>query len=486
MSAKGFYANILKAPWLLVILSCFILGGCASWYTRNLEFSRAFESGNFDKALGIYTKKKHETGKNRLLYWANIGTVLSIKGDYVESNKWLEKAYLYNEDYHKKLGQNLLSQITNPEAVDYQPEDHEVMMVNYYLALNYLKLGMPDEALIECKRMENELNRLSDKYSSDFKYKKDPFVNLLIGMIYDANMDYNNAFIAYRNAYEIYKNDFSKLFGLTAPLQLKKDLIRTAALTGFDDYVAQYEKEFNMKYQTPMANSGTVVVLWHNGLGPVKKEKSFNFTSVKGQGGRFDFVSDEMAFGIPYTAANPSEATNLGALKMVRVAFPKYVERPTIFNTASILVNGSTFPLEPAYDLNAVAEKVLNQRMLKEIGKAVVRQAIKQAIAEGARLAAEAAANKKDKKGAGDAAFLITNLLTQMSEKADTRNWQTLPHSIGYARITVPAGKQSLKLSAVAKPNFQSQEQNYDVEVQSGGTVYITHHSLDYIHQPNL
>ncbi len=472
--------------WVLCGFLALSIAGCASWYTRNLEFSRAFESGNLDKALTFYGNKKLEKGKNRMIYWVNLGTVQSIKGNYQESNNWLEKAYIYNEDYSKKVGQVVLSNITNPEALDYQAEDHEVMMVNYYKALNYLKMGMPDEAMVECKRMENQLNRLADKYSADFKYQKDAFVNLLMGMIYDANKDYNNAFIAYRNAYEIYKGDFTKFFGLGSPLQLKKDLIRTAALTGFEDYVAKYTQEFNLKYEKPNSGQGTVVFLWHNGLGPVKKEKSFNFTTVKGEGGRFDFVSDEMAFAVPYTAANPSEASNLGSLSMVRVAFPKYVERQTVFNSASVELNGLTFPIEEAYDINAIAEKVLRQRMLKEISKAIVRQGVKQALIAASRAAAEAATKGDKKESAGDAAALITTLLTQVSEKADTRNWQTLPHSIGIARINVHPGKHSFKFKAMAKNGFQNQEQNYEVEVQPGGTVYITHHSLDYIHQPNL
>ncbi len=40
---------------------------------------------------------------------------------------------------------------------------------------------------------------------ASLRYQHDAFANNLIGLIYDASGDYNNAFIAYRNAYDIYE-----------------------------------------------------------------------------------------------------------------------------------------------------------------------------------------------------------------------------------------------------------------------------------------
>ena len=54
-----------------------------------------------------------------------------------------------------------------------------------------------------------------------------------MGLIFDANRDYNNAFIAYRNAVDIYQEDYLPLFGLDAPKQLQQDLLRTAYLRCF-------------------------------------------------------------------------------------------------------------------------------------------------------------------------------------------------------------------------------------------------------------
>src|SRR5690606_26879271 len=100
--------------------------------------------------------------------------------------------------------------------------------------------------LVECKRMNIRLNQLSDKYKSDNKYKRDAFIHLLMGIIYDANKDYNNAFIAYRNALEVYQTDYQKMFNLGPPEQLKQDLLRTAYLSGFNEELARFEKDLGM------------------------------------------------------------------------------------------------------------------------------------------------------------------------------------------------------------------------------------------------
>ena len=107
--------------------------------------------------------------------------------------------------------------------VAYKGEDHEHLILLYYKAINYLKMQMLDEALVECRRLNIRLQQLSDRYESENKYKRDAFINMLMGIIYDSNKDYNNAFIAYRNAWEVYQDDYQRLFKVNAPDQLKYD-----------------------------------------------------------------------------------------------------------------------------------------------------------------------------------------------------------------------------------------------------------------------
>ena len=72
-----------------------------------------------------------------------------------------------------------------------------------------MKMGRFEEALVEVRRMEILLNQLDDKYKSEEKFNKDAFVHLLMGLVYDAQGDINNAFIAADTVilYENYYND---------------------------------------------------------------------------------------------------------------------------------------------------------------------------------------------------------------------------------------------------------------------------------------
>lgn len=456
----------LRVPVMLVALVG-LLSSCASYYTRNAKFYNAFEQGKLADAVKQLDKGKAETGRNRMLYWLNKGTTLSLMEQYEESNKAFEQAYLYSEDYLNNPSREALALVSNPEMVEYKPEDHEVLLIHYYKAFNFLKMGQNDKALVECKRMQNKLNRLSDKYKSKNKYKEDAFVHTLMGMIYDANGEYNNAFIAYRNALNVYEGEFKQLFNVGPPQQLKEDILRTAALTGFDDQVAFFEKKFNLKYQPRPKGSADVVFFWNNGLGPVKAEWNVNFSIIRGQGGYVTFTNEELGVNFPFPISSESESKGLGQLELVRVAFPKYVERPLVHSAASVQFNGRNIPLEQAYDVNAIAFKVLQERFLADMGKSLMRLALKKS--------AEYALRKEN-----DAAGALLSIANAVTEKADTRNWGTLPHSIHYTRVTVPAGSQTLTLKTDAGRLGREEQNIYNINAEAGNTYFYTFSSLGY------
>src|SRR5690606_16822618 len=150
------------------------------------------------------------------------------------------------EDYRINYFHEAAGYLTNPNMSVYRGEDHEHLMLLYFKAINFLKMRKPEEALVECRRLNIRLNQLSDKYQSEQKYQRDAFIHNLMGIIYQTTGDYNNAFIAYRNALEIYEPDYSRLFSLSAPQQLKVDLLNTAWWTGFMDEFEYYKNKFDM------------------------------------------------------------------------------------------------------------------------------------------------------------------------------------------------------------------------------------------------
>jgi uncharacterized protein len=149
--------------------------------------------------------------------------------------------------------------------------------------------------LVEVRRINLKLNELNDKYKDNKnRYSSDAFALLIMGLIYDAGREYNDAFIAYRNALNVFETSYSKNFGINAPEQLKQDILRTAYLNGFHEELAFYEKQFDKKYEHKPLSGGEVVFIWQNGLGPVKSEWSINFAKVDGEAGFIILQNDEL------------------------------------------------------------------------------------------------------------------------------------------------------------------------------------------------
>lgn len=453
---------------LLLIGIFFIAASCATFYQINYEFNRNFETGELEEAAKVLDKnKKAAEGKARFLYFVNQGVINSLLGNYEESNAFFEQAYIFGEDYRQNHFATAASFLTNPNMVDYRGEDHEHLLLLYYKAINFLKLKDYEAALVECRRLNIRLGQLSDKYTSPNKYKQDAFVHNLMGIIYEAAGDVNNAFIAYRNAYEIYQSDYQKLFGLGAPEQLKEDLMRAAYLNNFQDELRRYEEAFGKKYQPVKRNGGELVFFWNNGLGPVKAEWSINFSVIHGQGGLVTFANSEYGFNFPfYLGENENDKKDgLASLEFFRVAFPKYEERPVLFQSAEIENGGNTYKLEKAEDINAIAFKCLEERMLAEFGKSLLRVALKKAA-------------EYQLRGENQDLGAALGILNALTEKADTRNWQTIPHSIYYTRVPLAEGAQNVKLHLGAGSGAR-QQQEFSFDVKRGETIFHTFHSLE-------
>ena len=448
-----------------------IVGACATYYQKHFDFNTEFEHGNLDKALEALKKRERDgEGKTRFLYDVNKGLLLSILGEYEESNNHFEKAFLFGEDYRINYLAEASSYFTNPNITAYRGEDHEHLMVLYFKAINFLKMNKPQEALVECRRLNIRLNQLNDKYSADHRLQRDAFVHTLMGIIYQSTRDYNNAFIAYRNALEVYENDYAKMFGISAPEQLKIDLLNTASWTGFREEFEKYKEHFNMKDFQTSRPEAELVFFWHNGLGPVKDEWSVNFVINAGSANTVVFSNGEMNFSFPYTVNDQNDRTELSKLEVFRVAFPRYRERELYFHSAKIRSDSDEYSLELAEDVSKIAFLSLQQRMVQEFGKGLLRAALKKA--------AEHSIRKED-----ETLGAVIGLMNAITEKADTRNWQTLPHSIYYSRVPLNDGVNPLKFTLESN-NQRNIDYNFTYTVKKGETLFHTFSSLETMTGP--
>jgi hypothetical protein len=454
---------------LCVLAAILVWSSCATYYQANLEFNQEFEKGELRRALATLRKQSSEaTGKKRFLYYVNNGLLLSLLGQYEESNDYFEKAYLYGEDYRVNYMEEAGSYLSNPNFTSYRGEDHEHLMLLYYKAINFMKMKKSEEALVECRRLIIRLEQLADRYHSEDTYHRDAFVHALIGIIYDSDHDYNNAFIAFRNALEIYEDEFTKQFGLGAPDQLKKDLLRSAKLSGMTDEYEQYKTQFGMQdFQIDEnPDRSELVFFWHNGLSPVKVEWGINLV-ISRRNNVIIFSNDEMGISFPFDASGYSERdrNNLLDMSVYRVVFPKYVERPLYYVGSTLTVDGEDHALQLMEDVNQIAFKCLQERMNLELSKALLRLAVKKA---------EEHMMRKQDKTMGS----ILSIVNAMTEHADTRNWQTLPHSIYYSRVPLKEGMNEVTFT-ITDTQGKAYPRSFTYEIKKGQTLFHTFSSLE-------
>ena len=453
--------------WIFYLTVAVILTGCATYYKKNLKLYQAIETGQFEAADKLLDKDtKSPTNRNSLLYYLNRGYVSWMLNDNRQSVDFFNTAERIIDDHSFNIGAEALSLVTNPMMKPYHAEDFEIVMVNCFKAISFMQVENYEAAMVECRRINLKLNQLNDKYPNHKnRYQNDAFAHTMMGLLYDSNGDYNNAFIAYRNAFNAYENDYAPNFNVQPPQQLKMDILRTAYMVGFREELDFYERKFDMKYTHAAKSEAEMIFFWMNGFGPVKDEWSVNFTIVKGAGGVVTFVNEEMDLSFPFPSVSSSEGDAFSNLKLVRAAFPKYVERKPVSVSAVITSDAASYPLEPAQNINEIAFKTLNDRFMREMASSLLRVAAKQAL--------EGVARKED-NGLGT----VLSIVNAATEKADTRNWQSLPYAISYARVPLTGGDNKLTLN-VNMITGRTAASDVSIEAQQGKTYFYAFHTLN-------
>ncbi len=467
--------NRLKLVQASVLMGLMLfLFSCATYNDRIAHYYDHIKSGNYVAAnKDLDHNKLLQKDRNRLLYLLEKGKTYHLLHQPDSSNLYFNLADDYMEQQAWSDAKDVaVGTLVNPMMEKYRGEDFEKFMIHYYKALNYLYLNKMEDALVEARRISLQTQEQSNKFNDKTtRYSKDAFSMNLQGMLYEAGGDMNNAFIAYRNALETYLSSPTKTYyGVSLSKQLEKDVIRTAYLNGFQSDVDFYQRKFNIQYQPQhVSEGGELILFWENGLAPVKDEQEFFFSLLRGAGGVFYFSDPSGQMMIPFTGAAEvnMNGVNLNDFRSLRVTFPKYVPSPVYYTSATVSVSNTTTHLEKVEDINMLAIETLKQRFAKEMATTLSRVTIKK-IAEYAVRGGKG--NKGDDAASRELLAGAIQLYSLFSEKSDTRNWQTLPASIYYARIPLQRGKNEIQIKC---RTVSGQDQFHTITVEGTGGITL-------------
>jgi uncharacterized protein len=453
------------AAFLLVLA----LQSCASYHKSMGSYYKQLQAENYEEAKrSIVNNNLIKKNRNSLLYNLEMGKLLRLQKDYVNSNKYLNVADAIVESNFKSVGDVVVSNIANPMLEYYKGEDYEKFMVHYYKALNYAMLGLTEDAVVEARRITLTNNAQYNKFvQKDKRYSQDAFALNLQGMIYEMAGDINNAFIAYRNAMELYKKNNDNYYDVQIPAQLKIDYARCANALGMQEDICMQNDEIKKEEEY-----GSVIIFIEEGLAPIKKQNEIvlttngnnvgNFYFNDGNGNNSNFLFNYASFGL-----GQQDITRVRTMRIAMPTFNIQYGQPKNI----VVQNGdSVYNPQLAQNINSLAVNILKERFFTEMANALARQITKKLVEKAGSAVAESVAKstskdndkdstdeqkevrkkeQKEKSAAiGMAAGFALNLINNATEKADTRNWQSLPAFVHYIRIPLKPGENKLVVNA--------------------------------------
>lgn len=469
----NFRKDIFKASSVIGLM--LFLFGCATYNDRITPYYKNVSAGNYAEAEKQLDKNSLiQKPRNRLLYLMEKGRILHLNGKFDQSNQYFNAADSMLEQGFASVTDAAVGVLLNPMSQTYKGEDFEKFMIHYYKALNYVYLHKTEDAIVEARRITLQAQEQGDKFNNKTtRYSNDAFSLMLQGLLYESNNDVNNAFISYRNAAEIYlASPDHTYYGTAIPLELEKDVIRTAMLNGFTAEADQFEKTFGITYQPDKpADGGELVFFWENGLAPVKTQVDLVFSLIRDNNGSLFFTDSAGGLMIPFDYSGDRNKVNLKSVESLRAAFPKYIARKPYYSSAILSNNQIQIPLEKAEDVTDLAFKTLQQRSLAEMGKVLSRLAVKKMAEYGLRAAANANGKTNSLLEAGSYGIQLYSLL---SEKADTRNWQSLPGRIYYTRVPLVKGENNI---TITMKNAQGVDETKTIKINGNGRLQFYNYS---------
>lgn len=442
----------LKRGLLLII---FILGGCApSYVNRSQPIVQNLSHEDYREALSAVERLKNDP----FLYLVEKGTILHYAGKYDESNRLFSQAEQLREELIvPSITEGAFSLLTSDIVRSYPGEDYEDIFINYYKILNYIFLGEYDEALVEARKVDAKLKVLNDIYEGKLTHKSDAFIRYLTGVVYEFDQDWNNAFIAYEQSYNAYK-EYKELYGIEFPTFLPSDIVRTAIWAGLYEEAEYYRELFpELKGRSfPYEDYGEILFIFENGLLPHKEEKIVETL----------IPQDEEVY-------------------LLKIAFPTIKRKKPLFSRAKVRVDHTEQASSIVEDLQGIAIQNLKDREVRELVRAAARAGLKYALTKGSKKVGERLGKSEEdttsterSKVLGKLFGAIANLFGYATEHADLRSWRSLPQNIQLAKIELPEGIYDVDVLLLDKRGRVIRTVGFsEVEVGEGETTLLRYRS---------
>ena len=433
------------------------MAGCGLNMQSNYAHLRPqLMAGNYDGAAAYVdsVRESFYDRNSRLLYLMDRGMVLHLAKRFQESNATLEQAkQLAEELWTESIGANAAAWLTTDNALPYQGEDFEKVLLHFVAALNYMGLGDLDDARVEARQVSNALALYNGSYEDKSAYHDDAFSRWLSGRLAETETGAeakNDAWIDYKKSLSLYEQEYAVRYGTQLPQLVVASALRVLSALGpdFADEFAQLRTRYPQVPYAPTAATpqGQVIFIHLNGEAPIKEDRFWN--AVVGT-------------------------------SVLRVAYPVFLARQPAIVYATVTPRSAPTAVvhtEMMENINAIAVQNLADHMGRIQAKSIAR-----AIAKFAAGTALEVVGERERGGVGGALALagaLWNMGNAVAEQADKRSWVTLPANVTAAELWLAPGPQALDVAYHDAGGRVLERTSLTANVRPGETLFLSHRTF--------
>lgn len=450
---------------VVMLLCTAALTGCGTHSESLTKVRESLLAGQTEQAYREFAAKKEK--KDDLLYLLERGYLAHEAGHYDSSNIAFDAAELRADElYTKSISGEIASLITSDNTLPYRGYPHELVLIHYYRAFNYIMLGNSESALVEARKANQRLTELQDEKEGKSTYKNDAFMQYFTAMLYDSEGEHNDAVVAYRDAHRGYE-DYANLYGTKAPPSLRSDLLSALNRIGAADEAGVLLERFPaLESESQLRMKANTVVFIETGFTPfldavnitipIFDDKDSKYRDCRG-------CEDDYA-GVIVSRYGDNiyawEGRDLTLDHVLHFSFPRMADFPSEAHSVSVACSVGNVPqptlVEP---LDAIAKKSFNERIPKLLVKTVARALVKEL--------ARTQVKKEDKTlGA------LVNIFNVATERADTRSCLFFPRSIWMVPMELPPGIHRLEVVVRGKAGEEVERLPIAVEAPKSGIAF--------------
>ncbi|MCK4549897.1 MAG: hypothetical protein KAU49_06995 [Candidatus Krumholzibacteria bacterium] len=381
---------------VLVVLSA--IAGCATYTARMTETGIYYYDGEYDRARDELDELVLSSSNEDIyLYLLERGKVRLASGMYDSAIVDMQAAEQRFDEIEgtTSIGEAFGTALVSDGSREYQPVAHEKILLNTYLLLSYLGAGERDGAYVERNRVIRRLSEyIGSVESVDDPPLDVPFARYIAAVMYENEGKLDDARIEYDRVEDLYPE--------AVPW-------------------------------SPNSHLTEIVVLTEMGRAPVMISREIRGYFEKVNGRTFGYFALPGGVGqqvYPVSSALIGNDTGFGTI--FTFAFPEYVRIPRGAVLAYPVVDGVEAGMAVTLD---DFEETAMEAFRRNLASILIRSAVRTYL----QLLIQ---NELD-GDVGRIAAVVSKFFS-VTERADTRSWQTLPSEISVFRMEVEPGSHEV------------------------------------------